>query len=54
MLHHASIHLSDTEEVKREVTAHKHELGKAGYDKFTPYAVATLMGAFCVHLTIGS
>ena len=54
MLHQASIHLSETDELKRAQVVHLHRKGSAGYDKFTLKAVTTLIGAFCVHLTIGS
>jgi hypothetical protein len=41
--------------LEREAQWQGHPLvGRVGYDKFTPAAVATLIGAFCVHLVIGS
>jgi len=54
MLHQATIHLSETEELRREHTINKHKIGKVGYDKITLKAGLTLFGAFCVHLVIGA
>lgn len=54
MLHQATIHLTETDEQKRILELHKHRKGTVGFDKLTPRAVSTLVGAFCVHLVIGS
>jgi hypothetical protein len=54
MLHQASIHLGETEELRRQESLNLHKKGAAGYDKFTFRAISTLFGAFCVHLVIGS
>ena len=54
MLHQSTIHLGETEELKREHTINKHKIGKVGYDKITLKAGLTLFGAFCVHLIIGA
>jgi hypothetical protein len=41
--------------IERDLERNGHSIkGHVGYDKFTPAAIATLIGAFCVHLVIGS
>ena len=43
------------EMIERELEDEGHNIrGHIGYDKFTPSAILTLLGAFCIHLIIGT
>lgn len=55
MFHQVEIHLLESEDVRsrreEELRVHGHGIG---YDKCTFRAVLTLIGAFMVHLVVGS